>query len=58
MDGTSQYQPMPQTNVPSFPAGAQPWQSGSQVIQTVTPVQQTGEQISVIDTVPVITSRV
>ncbi|KAM7470535.1 hypothetical protein LguiA_008718 [Lonicera macranthoides] len=52
MDATSQYQPMPQTNVPSFPTGGQPWQSGSQVIQTVMPVQQTGEQISVVDTVP------
>lgn len=58
MDATSQYQAMPQTNMPSFPAGGQAWQSGSQVIQTVTPVQQTGEQISVVDTVPVITSSV
>lgn len=51
MDATSQYQPISQTNMASFPAGGQPWLSGSQSIKSVTPVHQTGEQILVAATV-------
>ncbi|XP_059647909.1 pre-mRNA-processing protein 40A-like isoform X2 [Cornus florida] len=49
-DAMTQYQPISQMNLP--PATGQPWLSaGSQSLISVTPVQQTGEQSSVIATV-------
>ncbi|KAK2968921.1 hypothetical protein RJ640_018613, partial [Escallonia rubra] len=51
-ESTGQYQAVSQTNLPGFSADGQSWMSGSQSIKSVTPVKQTGEQISVAATAP------
>lgn len=43
---TGQYQPAPQTSVPCYPAGGQPWLPGSHNIQPVAPVLQYVDQLS------------
>lgn len=46
-DSATQYQPISQTTISSFPVEGQPWASaGNQSITTFTPAQQTGEQSS------------
>ncbi|KAK3002105.1 hypothetical protein RJ639_022560 [Escallonia herrerae] len=51
-ESTGQYQAVSQANLPCFSADGQAWMSGSQSIKSVTPVKQTGEQISVVATAP------
>lgn len=50
---TGQYQPAPQTSVPCYPAGGQPWLPGSHNIQPVAPVLQYVDQLSHSAEVPV-----
>ncbi|KAL6964147.1 hypothetical protein U1Q18_035206 [Sarracenia purpurea var. burkii] len=51
-DASTQYQSTTQTSLSSFPVGGQPWlPTGSQIIMSVVPVQQIGEQASTTSTV-------